>query len=97
MKTLKEKSTHGNQEAVYWWTILDIQEKKKKKETQNVGRIKKSVQLVCVPMTACILDKMKYLKYTQSHWITMIVWTSQCGGKDDSLLLRSSNTGGISH
>lgn len=32
MKTLKEKSTHGNQEAVYWWTILDIQEKKKKKK-----------------------------------------------------------------
>lgn len=41
--------------------------KKKKKRNSKYGKDKKSVQLVCVPMTACILDKMKYLKYTQSH------------------------------
>ena len=38
-----------------------------------MGRIKKSVQVVSVSMTACILkDKMKYVKYTQSHRITVI-------------------------
>ena len=67
MKTLKEKSIHVNQEAVYWWTILDIQEKKKNKKTKLKiwEGLKKSVQVVSVPMTACILkDKMKYVKYT---------------------------------
>ena len=100
MKTLKEKSIHVNQEAVYWWTILDIQEKKKNKKTKLKiwEGLKKSVQVVSVPMTACILkDKMKYVKYTQSHRITVIVWTNQCGGQDHSLLSRNPSTGGLSY
>ena len=56
MKTLKEKSIHVNQEAVYWWTILDIQEKKKKKQTQNMGRIKKKC-----PGSKCTYDSV-YIK-----------------------------------
>lgn len=67
MNTLKEKSTHGNQEAVYWWTILDIQEKKKK-ETQNMGRIKKKC-----PVSMCTYDSLyiRQNEISQIHTVTL--------------------------
>ena len=52
MKTFKEKSIHVNQEAVYWWTILDIQGKK----TSKYGKDKKKC-----PVSKCTYDSL-YIK-----------------------------------
>lgn len=68
MKTLKEKSTHGNQEAVYWWTILDIQEKKKKKRNSKCGKDKKKC-----PVSMCTYDSLyiRQNEISQIHTVTL--------------------------